>query len=140
MDYFDETNEVITKDMVTNCTRDTTYMYAKHKTSTYIDAINNKRSYCGMVNKATRNRNFNTKITEGIGKDGKSRVYYYKTVRSINAGEKIGTKYSSDGRYWSNRVNVASANNLALSMMLIADLILEIKSMMVKLLRIQNLT
>jgi hypothetical protein len=55
-----------------------------------------------MVNEATRNRNFNTKITEWIGKDRKSRVNY-KSVRSINAGEEIGTKYSSDGTYWSNR-------------------------------------
>ena len=45
MDFFDETNETITRDMVLSGIRDTSYMYANHKTSTYIDAINNKSSY-----------------------------------------------------------------------------------------------
>ena len=49
MDFFDETNETITRDMILSGKRDTSYMYANHKTSTYIDAINQLRTKAHTV-------------------------------------------------------------------------------------------
>ena len=84
MDFIDETMEVLTKDDVCGGTRDTTYMYANHKTNTYINASNNKHSYCGIVNEALED----------------SKWVYYKARRNITAKEELGTRYSIDGSYW----------------------------------------
>ena len=99
MEYIDESMEVILKEDVCGNNRDTTYMYANHKTNTYINASNNKHSYCGLVNEALEDRHFNTIICESRDNDGK-KVVYYKSRRNIIAKEELGTRYSIDGSYW----------------------------------------
>ncbi len=79
MDFIDETMEVLTKDDVCGGTRDTTYMYANHKTNTYINASNNQNSYCSIVNEALEDRHFNTIICESRDVDGNKWVYYKAT-------------------------------------------------------------
>jgi hypothetical protein len=100
MDYVDESMEVISKEDVCNGSRDTTYMYANHKTNTYINASSDKHSYCGLVNKALEdNKHFNTIICESRDTNGNKWVHY-KARRNIKAKEEIGTRYSIDGSYW----------------------------------------
>jgi hypothetical protein len=76
-------------------------LYANYKTNTYINASNNKYSYCGLVNEAFEEKNFNTVICEQRDTKGNKRVFY-KATRNINAKEEIGNRYSIDGSYWDN--------------------------------------
>ncbi len=64
MEYVDELKEVIMKIDILDGVRDTTYIYANHKTNTYINASNNVHSYCGLVNEALEDKNFNAIIYE----------------------------------------------------------------------------
>lgn len=79
MDYVDEAQEVISKKDICEGNRDTTFMYANHKTNTYINASNNTHSYCGLVNEALEDRNFNAIICESRDRNGRVRVYYMST-------------------------------------------------------------
>lgn len=101
MEYVDELKEVIMKRDILDGIRDMTYMYANHKTNVYINASNNVHSYCGLVNEALEDSNFNTVLCETRDKDGTLRVLF-KAARNITAKEDIGTRYSVDGSYWDN--------------------------------------
>lgn len=76
MDYEDEAKEIILKSNIIDGIRDTTYMYANHKTNRYINAFNNAHSYCRLINEALEDKNFNAIICETRDQHGKTRVFY----------------------------------------------------------------
>lgn len=55
--------------------KNTTCIFANHKTNAYINASSNVHSYCGLVHEAFKDKNFNAIIYEVRDQHGRKAFY-----------------------------------------------------------------
>ncbi len=97
MEYHDERSRMQSVTEIRQRT-DTQYTYHNHNRNILINTSQNEASYCGYVNEADTNIQFNTRFIEQTTA-GVVRVYFQST-RLILANEELFTCYSPDGSFW----------------------------------------